>query len=333
MIKLTKLKFLLLALAWILMIISCKKQNNTILTPFDDPIPYDLLNQGKLVFERIGPLGNAYSGFYVIDNKQHRCWKIDCGLAHSPSVSPDGELIAYTKWGTDETLYDIYVMDITGSNQRDITNLVGQDYTPSWTYDGTQILFSLDCFYTNTNNIEALYRQSAVPNPADRVKVIDYNTIIPPSFILGRGLVSSSSNGKLAVLQAGLRTFDADGSNMSQILPEDYRICSPAWSPDGSKIAFLSYKRNSNIAVVLINPDGSDPDTLVSLSATGTDDWLGEDNQISLCWSPDGSKIAFTRPDGQFVGSHIYIIGKDHTGLTQVTFAEGVTDFSLSWSH
>jgi TolB protein len=314
-----------------------KEQNTPTLPPFDDPVPYNLLGQGKLVFKRIGPPGNAYSGFYVIDIDQKQCWNIDCGYARGPSVSPDGDLIAYTKWGTDETAWDAFIMDIEGKNQKDITSLVGNENTPSWTFDGTHLLYSLDCFYTNTNMIEALYSQSPIPNSSDRVQILDYNTIDPPNLLVGDGIVSSSSNGKLLMLQSGLRTFDADGSNMNLILPydenNDHEIRSPAWSPDESKIAVLSFKRNSDIAVVLFNPDGTDPDTLVSLTASGTDDWLAESNQISLCWSPDGSKIAFTRPDGQFVGSHIYIIGKDHSGLEQITSASGTTDFSLSWSH
>jgi Tol biopolymer transport system component len=306
------------------------------LPAFDDPVPYSLLGQGKLVFKRNGPPENAYSGIYVIDADQQRLWNIDCGFARGPSVSPDGELIAYTKWGTDQTAWDLYIMNIDGTGQQDITGLTGNENTPGWTFDGTRILYSLDCFYSNTNNIEALYSQSPVPNPSDRLQILDYNAIDPPNFLMGEGLVSSSSSGKLLVLQSGLRTFDADGSNMDLILPydanSDHEIRSPAWSPDESKIAFLSFKRNSDIAVVLLNPDGTDPDTLISLPASGTNDWLAEHNQISLCWSPDGAKIAFTLPDGEYVGSHIYIIGKDRTGLTQITFEGGVTDFSLSWS-
>jgi len=35
--------------------------------PLTDTIPYEKLGQGKLVFERIGPSENNYSGVYVID--------------------------------------------------------------------------------------------------------------------------------------------------------------------------------------------------------------------------------------------------------------------------
>jgi Tol biopolymer transport system component len=135
-------------------------------------------------------------------------------------------------------------------------------------------------------------------------------------------------------------TLDADGSNIKHVISrpiEGEQLCSPAWSPDGQNIALLSLRRDStgitSIAVVVYAPDGAGADTLVSLPASGVSIWGANDNNYSLCWSPDGSQIAFTRPDGKDVGSHIYLIRKDHTGLTQVTFADGVSDMSLSWSH
>ena len=272
------LKILLLAIAWSLVInLSCKKQsdeesNISTLPPFNDPIPYSLLGQGKLVFTRIGPLDNAYSGIYVIDVDQQRCWNFDCGVVFAPSVSPDGDRISYMKWGTDHTAWDIYIMDIEGKNQRNITNLVGKENDPSWTFDGSQVFFSRD--YPE-DNIVGLYRQSPVPNPTDLVQVIDYNSVDPLNFIT-RWLVSSSSTGKLLVMLNGLSTFDADGSNMQQILPfdenSDHLIYSPAWSPDRSKLAYLSFKRNSDIAVVLLDPGGTNPDTLVSVTAAGDSD-------------------------------------------------------------
>jgi Tol biopolymer transport system component len=111
-------------------------------------------------------------------------------------------------------------------------------------------------------------------------------------------------------------------------------LYSPVWSPDGLNIAVLSVTRAaagiSSVAVVMYAADGTGADTLVTLPASGTTEWRGN-NTYSLCWSPDGSQIAFTKPDGKDVGAHIYVIRRDHSGLTQVTSAAGVIDRSLSW--
>jgi hypothetical protein len=95
--------------------------------------------------------------------------------------------------------------------ETNISNLPGQEFTPSWTFDGSLVLYSRSCYYSNINDIEALYSQSPVSQPDDRVQVIDYNQIDPPSLGFGKGIVSSSVEGKLALLQTGLRTFDEDG--------------------------------------------------------------------------------------------------------------------------
>jgi Tol biopolymer transport system component len=341
--KLVNSIVLLLAVASFMLVnSSCKKQsvvepNFPTFPSLADLVPFSNLGQGKLVFERIGPSNNNYSGVYVVDIDQQRSWGISGTVIYGPTVSPDGQMIIYTSSTSAPTYFDVYVMNSDGSNRQRVSDIVGQEQSPSWTSDGTQILFLATRFSTS---IPALYRQSPVPNPSNQVLLIDFGGINPPSVYIPEGPVSASSTGKLVLSAAGIRTFDSDGSNMTLIIPQQsnsQRFYSPAWSPDGQNIAVLSMLRDSSfnilsIAVLLFASDGTHPDTLISLSASGTTDYVG-DNSYSLCWSPDGSQIAFTRPDGQAVGSHIYLIKKDHTGFTQVTFATDVTDRSLSWSH
>jgi Tol biopolymer transport system component len=227
-------------------------------------------------------------------------------------------------------------MNIDGANRERVSDLVSQEHSTSWTSDGKQILFHAEAGVA----FIPLYRQSPVANPIDRVLVIDFGSINPPFICIPDGPLSSSPTGKHVVSAAGIHTMNSDGSDFKTIISQPgqgERLCSPAWSPDGQSIALLSLRRDStgitSIAVVVYAPDGAGADTLVSLPASGVSIWGANDNNYSLCWSPDGSQIAFTRPDGKDVGSHIYLIRKDHTGLTQVTFADGVSDMSLSWSH
>ena len=89
----------------------------------------------------------------------------------------------------------------------------------------------------------------------------------------------------------------------------------------------------TSLELIVMNADGSNPRSLAKFETENvTGLWSGQ-NDISVCWSPDGSKIAFNKKEeGDFI-SHIYIINSDGSGLTQVTFAEGVTDRSISWSN
>src|SRR6185369_15061864 len=58
---------------------------------------------------------------------------------------------------------------------------------------------------------------------------------------------------------------------------------SPAWSPDGSKLAFIS-DRTDKRQIYVINPTAGEADALTSL----------EDGVTSFAWSPDGRSIAYT---------------------------------------
>lgn len=322
--------------------LSCKKDSPSeptgpVFPPLADPIPYAQLGQGRLVFERIGPFTNSYSGVYVVDAAQKRSWGISGGDIDGPAVSPDGQSIVYTT-GTpypSQSAYDVFLMSAEGTNPLHLSDQQGQESVPSWTPDGKAIQY-ISWLFSGGKQSVPLYQQSPVPNAADRSVVFYFDTVgVPPS------PVSVSPAGRLAAAAGGgIRTLNSDGSDVRLITPPlstGLEVYSPAWAPDGQRIAFLSIVRDANhaivsVSVVLVAPDGSAADTLVSLPAQGTSQWSG-DNSYSLCWSPDGSQIAFTRPDGTPLGSHIYLIRKDHTGLTQVTFAAEVTDRSLSWSH
>ncbi len=63
---------------------------------------------------------------------------------------------------------------------------------------------------------------------------------------------------------------------------------SPAWSPDGAKLAFIS-DRTDKRQIYLINPRGGEADVLTSL-----DDGVG-----SFEWSPDGKSIAYSATDAK----------------------------------
>lgn len=92
----------------------------------------------------------------------------------------------------------------------------------------------------------------------------------------------------------------------------------PAWSSDGTKIAFSSTFYTGQIFV--INADGTG---LLRVTNSSTDDFPS--------WSPDGTRIAF----GRFLGSgetEVFVINADGTGITQLTSTPGAYNDQPTWS-
>src|SRR5438270_323940 len=107
----------------------------------------------------------------------------------------------------------------------------------------------------------------------------------------------------------------ADGGGLVHLPPGR----APAWSPDGSKIAFTRYGANDS-DIYVMHADGSG---IVQLTNTP-----GNDDQPA--WSPDGSKIAFSSTRD---GNHeIYVMNAtDGSGLVRLT-NDALWDDHPAWS-
>lgn len=115
-----------------------------------------------------------------------------------------------------------------------------------------------------------------------------------------------------------LFTMNADGTNRQQRTESNTDDITPAWSPDGQQIAFVS-QRDGNREIYLVNADGTG---LINLSQDPSEDW-------TPAWSPDGQQIAFaSNRQGNW---EIFVINADGTSLGQIT-SDGEGNLSPVWS-
>jgi len=115
-----------------------------------------------------------------------------------------------------------------------------------------------------------------------------------------------------------ISTIDSDGGNNKLLRQVKGYLWSPAWSPDGRRIAFCHYA-NGRGQICTMNADGSD-----ARNVSGNQ-WCDK----SPDWSPDGREIAFVSNHG--ADWEIYVMNADGSAPTRITQSPG-KDQRPAWS-
>ncbi len=165
---------------------------------------------------------------------------------------------------------------------------------PTWSPDGSKIAYVQDTeiFVMNANG-------------GDKINITNNS-------VTGERNPSWSATNKIAYeRESKIWTMNPDGSNQTQFsaITQPTPIA-PAWSPDGSKMAFASGGE-----IWAINADGTGERRVTNNSTTDADP----------AWSPDGAKIIFGKS-----GSGIAVINLDGTNETNLT--TGANDGKPAWS-
>ena len=126
---------------------------------------------------------------------------------------------------------------------------------------------------------------------------------------------------------ADIYTMNPDGTGLSRLTsnpPDRERDCAgPSWSPDSTKIAFMSYLRRPEVNtadIYVMDASGA--------NITRITDGPGDND--GPVWSPDGGRIAFARDDGSGKMA-IHLIDADGTHLQALTRSR-YSDYAPAWS-
>jgi len=247
--------------------------------------------------------------------------------------------------GVGQSLYPIAVMRFKDENKLpvNITDIIRQDLarsgyfkntengnasesdegTPnfkSWTVRGADALVLGSVVQTSSGQFDIHYKLFDIrksqgmgglnlTSSADNLRAVAHKISDDIIFkLLGeRGIFSTRLS---YVIKEGKRyrlvISDADGQNIRNAMSSGEPIISPSWSPDGKKVAYVSFEDRK-------------PVIYVHELATGRRIPLSNQkgNNSAPAWSPDGKKLAISlSKDGN---TQIYGINADGTGLHRLT--------------
>jgi Tol biopolymer transport system component len=224
---------------------------------------------------------------------------------------------------------EIFSMNSRGRGVARLTHASTNDYSPSWSPDLSKVLFvskangdiwSMDANGDNPTNLinDARFQESDDEDPQwspDGSRIL---------FMRTRGVGGSG-------LGYWVHVMDADGSNRRRLVTDGDTAeeNSPAWSPDGSRVAFSSF-RDGNWEIYVVSVDGSGLTRL-----TEDEPCCGNRFDAHPEWSPDGSRIYFhTDRDTNSDFTHNFEIysmdpgGSELTNLTRSPENEGRSTLS-----
>lgn len=228
--------------------------------------------------------------------------------------------------------YNIFVLDLTTKETRPLTKSEDVNisyYKPQWFSDGQKIVF----MRVETSGFDWKSEIFAMDRDGSEVE-----KLCPAPFYKGRTNIgdnlgdqepSISSDGQsiifisnrhvlpyysdYEIFQMSLDTFEIEQITGSYGTSEH-----PAWSPDGSQIAFMS-DRDGDWEIYIMDKDGKNVKALTN----------NRSSDRFPSWSPDGSKIVFhSDRDGNI---EIYTIDVETLEETRIT-KNPADDATASWS-
>lgn len=250
-----------------------------------------------------------------------------------PVWSPNGQWAAFTEQSMDEAaghdVSNMYIAEADGSQPQRFSYQEDSYYDPSWSPDGTHIVY-------NTYPDRGIY-------------IVDITCILDgascnfsPTYIAqGYSSILSPDGKQIAFVwhcdgncYDSIHVISAGGAGASRKFSPSHLSCSsPQWSPDSAEIIFTCYQP-------ICCSEGEDG--IYKIKANGTElKMIADIPQARIPqWSPDGSKIAFTSFHDDDLGKELgifdvtdalYVMNADGTEITRLSLRSDEHVLWFTW--
>ncbi len=203
---------------------------------------------------------------------------------------------------------ELFMMDMDGSNSRQLTRDKGLVYSPSWSPTGDRLV------YTSYRSKRPELYISSPDNPSPKQLTKDGSLKLGTKFMRdGQSLIGTNSFGGAS----NIVLYDLRGTILRKLTNSDGIDVSPTLSPDGSSYAFCSNRAGG--PQIYVGSVGGGEVRRISFT--------NSNYCTSPSWSPKGDKIAFVCRSG---GNQLFLSSPTGEGTLQLTFAGNNED--PNWS-
>lgn len=203
-----------------------------------------------------------------------------------PRWRPDGKFLAFLSARNDGKT-QVWLLNRQGGEAAKLTDTAQDVDDFEWAPDGKRLVLVL-----RDPTPDELEAAKAKDKSDDGAK--DKKAKTPKPWVVDRLQFKRDTIGYLDRRRTHLYVFDVAAKSLTQITSGDFDDDEPAWSPDGTRVAFTSNRslpdpdRTYNSDIWIVAADSKDKGAHLTQVTSNR----GDDHQAA--WSPDGSWIAYS---------------------------------------
>ncbi len=249
-----------------------------------EPVPVGIVKIAIIALALAVPIA-MLSAVLFIDRRGSVAPGTGDGVAPMPAPA-NGELLYAKRLNGG---WSLFTLNPDTGTERQITDGY-RDYGSDWSPDGMRIVYDSE----SPGGGQGIWIVNA--DGSDATKLIDDGSVPAWSPNGTRIVFARADVGEMVPFGEGaagtpfyLYVMDAGGSNVVRLTEGRFADYSPAWSPDGTQIAFLRYDRDGT-SLFVMNADGSGARRIAGpdIEAFGAPAWSADGGSIAL--AVNGSK-------------------------------------------